>query len=150
MTDDPYRSAHSLRCPRCEEALVVGDGSFLCGQDCGEWLPIEALKTLGLDTMLGTDTAAPLRLVAPPCVVCRRDMEARAWIVTRFECCLAHGFWIDALHRTAFHKQVTAMLAEEREIQKLADRLAYPEGRREIAVRLRALERRVELLERKG
>jgi hypothetical protein len=148
VTDDPYRSGHTLRCPRCEGQLVVGDGSFVCGGDCGEWLPIEALKTLGLDAML--DTAAPLRLVAPPCVVCRRDMEARAWIVARFERCVAHGFWIDAPHRTEFHKQFAAALAEEREIQKLADRLAYPEGRRELALRLRALERRVELLERKA
>ncbi|HEY5934679.1 MAG TPA: hypothetical protein VIU61_08590 [Kofleriaceae bacterium] len=150
MTDDPYRSAHSLRCPRCEAALIVGDGSFLCSSDCGEWLPIEALQSLGLDTRLGTASPPPPWISSPPCVVCRRDMEGRTWIVAHLERCLAHGFWIDATHRTEFHKQVTAMMAEEREIQKLADRLAYPEGRREIAVRLRALERRVELLERKG
>ena len=145
---DPYRTAHGLTCPRCQDQLVVGDGSFVCGRDCGEWLPNEALELLGLDTQIGIDATEPLRLVVTRCVMCSRDMDPRSWVGVAFERCTAHGFWIDARYRSSFHKQVTATLDEEREIQALTERLAYPEGRREIAVRLRALERRVELLER--
>jgi len=150
MTDgnDPYRTSRGIACPRCQEPLVVGAGSFVCGNDCGEWLPLEALTGLKLDTKLGKDhPTVPLRAEPTPCLTCKRGMEGRWWAGVPFERCVSHGFWIDARYRAPFHKQVTAMLEEEREIQKLADRLAYPEGRREIAVRLRAVERRVELLE---
>jgi hypothetical protein len=152
VTDDPYRTGHSLRCPRCQESLAVGDGSFVCMRDCGEWLPVEAMTTLGLDPQLGQPDPRPkfVPIAAPKCLVCARELEARYWITALFLRCAAHGFWIDARQRAGFHKQITAAVDEEREVQQLTDRLAYPEGRREIAVRLRALERRVELLERKS
>jgi hypothetical protein len=156
VTDErgPYRSSGgNLPCPRCGDALLLSGTSFVCGRDCGEWLEPSSLRDLPLGGDLGVrQEGGP---GAPPsplsCPRCGRPLDARAWGYALFEQCAGHGVWLAARFRSAFHMQVAAAIEEEREITALAARIdaASPEGRRELARRILAIERRLAALERR-
>jgi len=153
---DPYRSGGSyLPCPRCGDALLVSGSSFVCGRDCGEWIELASLRELQIGGDLGVrnkhrSPEAPAS--ARHCPLCRRQMESRAWGNALFEQCAAHGIWLAARVRSAFHMRIAAALEDEREVNALAEHLdtGSPEGRRELARRILALERRVAALERRA
>lgn len=158
-TESPYRDGAGsyLACPRCGEALLASDESFVCSRDCGEWIEISKLRPIPLGTDLaprrpGHTTTSEFPLSALRCTVCHRQMESRAWGNALFELCLAHGLWVAARFRSAFHLCLAAALDEEREARALADRLdtATPEGRLGLARRILLLERRLALLERRS
>lgn len=131
-----------LRCPRCREPLVAARDAFACGRDCGEWIDAAAMPLVRLEPA-SSDAREP-RL---PCAQCRQDMEPRRWATVAFDRC-SHGIWLEGVSRPRFRAQLDAALETEREIARLEATLEDPAGRRELATRLVALERRCERLER--
>lgn len=152
---EPYRDGGSpYLCPRCGDPLLVSNGAQLCGRGCGEWIGIAALR----DLSLGDELAGPnvrrrtsFAYVTGACVTCGRAMEARSWANALFEMCSAHGVWLDARFRPAFHQRLAEAAERERAARELADRLAAatPADRLDMARRIVALERRVAELERR-
>lgn len=152
---DPYREPGTpWACPRCSEPLLASDGPRPCRADCGEWWPIELLRELELDRELDSEAVARSSFAYVPgrCVTCGKPMEACSWSNTLLAQCPGHGVWLEARFRAAFHVVIDDWVEREREVRELADRLGEADdaGRRELARRLLALERRLAKLERRG
>jgi len=149
---DPYRSAAPLPCPSCSAPLISHEGSFLCDRACGEWLDREHASLRAV--ALAGDSGELLSFEGfkdpiAKCPECDDELEGRIWNNAVFRRCPRHGVWLEEWARARFHKQVAATSPRERTIAELAERMRTDEGRLEIARRLLALERRVELLETK-
>jgi Zn-finger nucleic acid-binding protein len=149
---DPYRSASPLPCPSCKAPLIAREGSFLCDRACGEWLDREHASLRAVS--LANDSGELLSFEGfkdpiASCPECAAELEGRIWNNAVFRRCARHGVWLEEWARARFHKQVAAASPRERTILELAERMRTDEGRLEIARRLLALERRVELLENK-
>jgi len=149
---DPYRSATTRPCPSCNAPLIAHEASFLCDRACGEWLGGEhaALRAVSLATDSGELLSFEgFKDPVANCPECAAELEGRIWNNAVFRRCARHGVWLEEWARARFHKQVDAESPRERTILELAERMRTDEGRFEIARRLLALERRVELLEKK-
>jgi Zn-finger nucleic acid-binding protein len=140
----PYRDAAvQVACPRCGETLADNRDR------CGEWIAMPDLEGIPLDELGKFDQVKPLRAEPMPatCPLCHHEMEPRFWSDALFDVCALHGVWVDDDHRDPFAARLASIRAREREVDELAERLATPDGRREIARRLIALERRLSRLE---
>lgn len=141
----------ALHCPRCGDPLVAAGQAFACGRDCGEWIDIAALPAVPLvrdspGSRLDP-TASDAREPRLPCARCNQAMEPSDWGTVAFDRC-SHGVWLEGVSRSRFRAQLDAAVETEREIARLQATLEDPAGRRELASRLIALERRCERLER--
>jgi hypothetical protein len=74
-------------------------------------------------------------------------MEPRTWGTIAYDRCV-HGIWLEGTSRPRFHAELARAVDDEREIARLEALLGEPAGRRDVATRLVALERRCERLER--
>jgi hypothetical protein len=148
-----YRESPTYACLRCGEALgrdeaaLAGENAFACPRGCGEWLPAATLDRLRATTDLGTTQPAWQQRTAPiPCRVCGNQMEARKWGGAWFESCKQHGIWVDGTARREMQALFAVHVEQERRIAELMRELAEPDGPRALAIRLLALERRIDKL----
>lgn len=150
--NDPYRSAAPRPCPSCQAPLIAREASFLCDGACGEWLdrehPSQRVVSFANDSgeLLSFEG---FKEPTAKCPECATELEGRIWNNAVFRRCPRHGVWLEEWARARFHKQVATESPRERTIVELAERMRTDEGRLEIAHRILALERRVELLENK-
>ncbi|MBX3160196.1 MAG: hypothetical protein KF773_29790 [Deltaproteobacteria bacterium] len=158
-----YRANPTFACLRCGETLGGGDdppartsspiptlanqGAHTCPRGCGEWMPRGVLEKLHADADVGTTQPAwQQRTAQVPCRVCGEQMEARKWGGAGFESCKDHGIWVDAAARREIQALLAVHVEQERRIGELMRELAEPGGPRALAIRLLALERRIDKL----
>ena len=149
---DPYRSAAPRPCPSCQAPLIAHHASFLCDRACGEWLDREHASFRAVSLAHDSGELLSFEGFKDPtakCPECAAELDGRIWNNAVFRRCARHGVWLEEWARARFHNQVAAASPRERTIVDLAERMHTDEGRLEIAHRLLALERRVELLENK-
>lgn len=161
---DPFRHDPTLQCPRCQGFLRRGGEGIVCDRNCGEWIDERGLQGLSLDEL---GTADGKRRVDPiaSCASCRRIMKPRSWGAALFDVCPRHGIWIDDWYRVAFRMRLSEALDQKRtaekraaeeaqeqaDVEKLLQQLAESteDGRRALARRVIAIERRLDKLEKK-
>lgn len=149
---DPYRSQPSRPCPLCGMSLIQHDATYTCSKGCGEWLPQPLLRALTVAENVGEVLSfSGFKDAVAACPECRTEMEGWIWNNAVFRRCGRHGAWVEAWARTKFRANLAADDEREKQIRELAERLRSddPAGRLELARRILALERRVELLEKK-
>lgn len=149
---DPYRSATSRPCPSCNAPLIAHEASFLCDRACGEWLDGEHPSLRVVSQANDSGEVLSFEGFKDPiakCPDCAGELEGRIWNNAVFRRCARHGVWLEEWARARFHKQIAAASPREQTIAELAARMRTDEGRVEVARRLLALERRIELLEKK-
>ncbi len=149
---DPYRSAAPRPCPSCQAPLIAREDSLLCDNACGEWLDGDHPSLRAVALAAESHELLSFEGFKDPvakCPECALELEGRIWNNAVFRRCERHGVWLEEWARARFHKQVAIASPVERAIAELAIRLRTDEGRLEVARRLTALERRVELLEKK-
>lgn len=155
---DPYRSAPVRACPSCGEPLVAHERSFLCDRGCGEWALDPMRVVAGAEAVGALLSFEGFKDPSAKCPDCGVELDGRIWGDAVFRMCRKHGVWLEGWARARFHKTVAihaeklqrvAIDVDDTDVRELAERLADPHARFEIARRLIALERRLAELERK-
>jgi len=155
---DPYRSAPLRPCPSCNEPLVAHERTFLCDRGCGEWATEPVRVVLGAEAVGAVLSFEGFKDPSAKCPDCKTELDGRIWGDAVFRICRKHGVWLEGWARARFHKTVAthaeklqrvATDVDDTDVRELAERLADPAARFEIARRLIALERRLAELERK-
>ncbi|MFN0245864.1 MAG: hypothetical protein ACKV2T_03080 [Kofleriaceae bacterium] len=155
---DPYRSAPRRVCPSCHETLVANGSTFLCDRGCGEWAMDPLRVVLGAEAVGAVLSFEGFRDPSAKCPDCQIELDGRIWDDAVFRICRKHGVWLEGWARTRFHETIAtqaeklqrvATVVDDIDVRELAERLADPTARFEIARRLIALERRLAELEKK-
>jgi len=149
--EDPYRTGKRLECPRCQAAMLDGDGKAMaCPKDCGEWLTAEYIDELLPRGTLKNVAAAWWKNPETACPICARKMDTRSKDGLIYDLCPEHGVWLDASQRSRFEAEFVVDIVMHRRFNELVAALAKggEAAAKEISRRLLDLEQRIAKLER--